>query len=450
MPAARSRSSPTAAWALANALSTSSRAPRRVALEALARELQLDHQRHQPLLRAVVQVAPEPPALGVAGLDEPRARRAQRLQPRPQLDLQPRVLDRQRRRGRRLEAAARASRTAPASCSERADAPALVVDLRVTRPAPARRAAWPVAVDVAALGQPVGDVERRVAERVGERVAHAARVRGELLDQPRRRVAVRKKRVRTSPSRNAAGNSANAPKNDDLARPSRPSPTILRDHRARGRASRITAPSSSTGSRPRRWVGDRASASAGSAATRVSDRRRARPQAPGSAPKTPTTVGASAISNGFSLGQASRRTCEKSIRSGCSDGRRRSRARRRARSARPSSRPDGNASSRWSSSETATASDIAAERPQHGRVEELQAGQRDEDADEHHQHAGAVVRPPQPGVRADPDEAPGQDDADVGDRADRPAAGARTRATRSAARCRSQARTGRMPRWPHA
>ena len=82
MPAARSRSSPTAACALANALSTSSRA-RPILLEALARELQLDHQRDQPLLRAVVEVAAEPAALGVTGLHQPRARRAQRLQPRP-------------------------------------------------------------------------------------------------------------------------------------------------------------------------------------------------------------------------------------------------------------------------------------------------------------------------------------------------------------------------------
>ena len=71
-------------------------------VEALARELQLDHQRHEPLLRAVVQVAAEPPALGVAGLDEARARGAQRLQPRAQLDLQPRVLERQRGGGRGL------------------------------------------------------------------------------------------------------------------------------------------------------------------------------------------------------------------------------------------------------------------------------------------------------------------------------------------------------------
>ena len=103
MPDARSRSSPTAACALANALSTSSQRPVGVGGQPLARELQLDHQRHEPLLRAVVQVAPEPPALRVTRLHQPRARRAQRLQPRPQLDLQPRVLQRQRGGGARLD-----------------------------------------------------------------------------------------------------------------------------------------------------------------------------------------------------------------------------------------------------------------------------------------------------------------------------------------------------------
>ena len=95
MPAARSRSSLTASCALANALSTSSRR-RPGRREALARELELDHQRDEPLLGAVVEVAAEPPALGVARLDDPGARGPQRLQPRPQLDLQARVLDRQR------------------------------------------------------------------------------------------------------------------------------------------------------------------------------------------------------------------------------------------------------------------------------------------------------------------------------------------------------------------
>ena len=47
-------------------------------------------ERDEPRLRAVVQVALEPPALGVAGLDEPRARGAQLLEARPQLGVEAR------------------------------------------------------------------------------------------------------------------------------------------------------------------------------------------------------------------------------------------------------------------------------------------------------------------------------------------------------------------------
>ena len=72
-----------------------------------ARQPELDRERHEPRLGAVVQVALEPPALGVAGLDETRARGAQLLDPRAQLGGQPLVLERQRRsRARRARRAA--------------------------------------------------------------------------------------------------------------------------------------------------------------------------------------------------------------------------------------------------------------------------------------------------------------------------------------------------------
>ena len=251
MPDARSRSSPTAACALANALSTSSSAPAGSPVEALARELQLDHQRHQPLLRAVVQVAPEPPALGVARLDQPRARRAQRLQPRAQLDLQPRVLDRQRGGGARLDdQLGRLGRTA--AC----------------RSAPTRRPSWSIsvssrsrgvervalAVDVAALGQPVGDVERRVAERVGERVAQRrGRAASCSIRRADRRGAEEARAQQAEPG-TRPGSSAKLAMNAicaGLARRRR----APASPRSPGRASMITAPSSSTGSSPRRCAG---------------------------------------------------------------------------------------------------------------------------------------------------------------------------------------------------
>ena len=56
-------------------------------------------ERDEPLLRAVVQVALEPPALGVAGRDDPLARRLQLGEPRLGLRVQALVLERDRRRG---------------------------------------------------------------------------------------------------------------------------------------------------------------------------------------------------------------------------------------------------------------------------------------------------------------------------------------------------------------
>ena len=97
---------------------------------------------------------------------------------------------------------------------ERAHAPPAVGDLRHDAPVAGRdRHRCAVAVDVAALlGQPVGDRERRVAERRAQRVAHAAASGREPVDQPPDR-ATRKERLRTRPATNAAGSSANAARN---------------------------------------------------------------------------------------------------------------------------------------------------------------------------------------------------------------------------------------------
>ena len=68
---------------------------RRRAPTSRAQEPQREREHHEPLLRAVVEVALEPPALGVAGLDGPRPRRAQLLEPRPRLRLQALVVERE-------------------------------------------------------------------------------------------------------------------------------------------------------------------------------------------------------------------------------------------------------------------------------------------------------------------------------------------------------------------
>ena len=90
MPCASSRSS-RARRSSASAASTS---PAAVA-ELGAQQPQREREHHQPLLGAVVQVALEPAALGVAGLDGARARGAQLLELRARLRLQPLVVERQ-------------------------------------------------------------------------------------------------------------------------------------------------------------------------------------------------------------------------------------------------------------------------------------------------------------------------------------------------------------------
>ena len=85
---------------------SASRASRRTGCDrrSVGRELRLgEAERHrdrdEPLLRAVVQVALDPPPLRLGRLDEARARSLQLGEPRAQLRLQARVLERQRGRG---------------------------------------------------------------------------------------------------------------------------------------------------------------------------------------------------------------------------------------------------------------------------------------------------------------------------------------------------------------
>jgi hypothetical protein len=86
MPRASSRSSArpvrSSSCARSSSSASSGSAPAR------ARAAQQQRQRDQPRLRPVVQVALQPAALGVAGLDEPRARRPQLLQPHAQLGVE--------------------------------------------------------------------------------------------------------------------------------------------------------------------------------------------------------------------------------------------------------------------------------------------------------------------------------------------------------------------------
>ena len=142
----------------------------RVARRAPPRDPELRAERDHPRLRAVVQVALEPAPLVVAGAHEPRARRAQLLDPRPQLRGEALVLERERRRGAR-----RADELGLVGergiVLDRGDPAALQLDLGP--PAGGQADGAPRRVDEPARsGQPVGHGDRRVAERLGERGPH--------------------------------------------------------------------------------------------------------------------------------------------------------------------------------------------------------------------------------------------------------------------------------------
>ena len=146
--------------------------PRGVAVAAVAREPHGQPEPEQCLLRAVVEVALDPAALGVGRRHEPRARLPHLEQSRAQLGLQARVLQREpRRRGHRLEQlGVLEQRRVVDQGGERLvvvvqyrDAPARVVGQHDGRT---------VGVDVTlAVGQPERELQRRVAERTGEQIA---------------------------------------------------------------------------------------------------------------------------------------------------------------------------------------------------------------------------------------------------------------------------------------
>ena len=151
-----------------------------VAAEVAAEHAELERERDEPLLRAVVEIALQAAALVVPRLDDPLARAAQLLEPRPQLHVQARVLERDAGRGahgaeelglvveRRVVQQDRDLR--PVVALDRRDRAAVV------RAGERDRMALGVGV-AAVLGQPVGERERRIAQRPRHRVAQLARRR---------------------------------------------------------------------------------------------------------------------------------------------------------------------------------------------------------------------------------------------------------------------------------
>ena len=99
MPRANSRSSASATASFSPISSTVLDEP--AVAEPRLQHPQVERERHELLLGAVVQVALDPAARVVGGLDDPQPRHPQLLHPRAQLGLQPLVVDRQRGGARR-------------------------------------------------------------------------------------------------------------------------------------------------------------------------------------------------------------------------------------------------------------------------------------------------------------------------------------------------------------
>ena len=241
-----------------------------------AQHAQLEGEREQLLLGAVVEVALDAPAGVVGGLDDAQPRDAQILHACAQVRLQPLVVDRQRRRrgGSEDELGARVERRVVDD--GRYAAPVLLDGRpRASRSGLGQHDGVAGLVDEGlAIGQPVGDRHRAVAQALGQHLAH----------RPARRSARRQQRARRSCTAACRGRRGSPP---PAPRPPGRAPAA----RGRGRGRAATAPGSRW-CRGRRRPGRRGSGSpraapAGRAPRRTGRRsaaawwRAARPSATG-------------------------------------------------------------------------------------------------------------------------------------------------------------------------
>ena len=211
----------------------------------------------QALLRAVVQVALQPPALDVAGLDDPGARRAQLVEARLQVRVQTCVLERDRgdRAGgidqlglveqrRVVDAARRLLARRARRASSRAG----------RRPPGARPADRRRRPTLPYSGSQYRSRQRRVAERRRQCVAQRGRRRRvtQLDESPP--TATRARRERSRPARNASGTVA---KTHSVTRQNGLASGRLRSGRRRAcPRTRASSRRPSVGSRTRRIGGD--------------------------------------------------------------------------------------------------------------------------------------------------------------------------------------------------
>ena len=143
-----------------------------------AGERERERQRDEPLLRAVVEVALEPPPLDVGGLDEPEPGGAQLLEAGAQLGLQALVLEREAGGGdHRVDELGMVAERGVVH--DRGDRPAGPLDGGgdAGGAVGGQGDRVPVGIHVRAVPHPVRELERGVAEGAGECTAKAARTR---------------------------------------------------------------------------------------------------------------------------------------------------------------------------------------------------------------------------------------------------------------------------------
>ena len=235
------------------------------------REAKRERERDEPLLRAVVEVALEPPPLGVARLDDARPRRAQLLELRAHLGLQALVLEREPGRGGDLvdellvvEQAGRVP--------EHGDVASLPDEAR---------SLLTLAVDRASARRPDGPARAgrraRAPDRRRSRRARRADRRAEATARARRRGA-RQPTARGGPDPAPADPERDCDERGRLAEPQPPLERAGRDRPRSSETANIAATSSGRRRRRRRRAGSGRPAPALAAASTASASAQPRPR----------------------------------------------------------------------------------------------------------------------------------------------------------------------------
>ena len=177
------------------------RRSRRVAARRL--EAERDGERDEPLLGAVVEVALDPPPLGVGRGDDPAARRAYLGELGAHLGGETLVLEHQPRGCRTDSTSAGSSSNAGSWTSAATSSPRAVTGV-IARSGPSEARRVSGGVDVAAVTDSIGNLERRVAEYAGEAFAQRGRRLGRS-STTRSDASARRSRDQSTPPTSAIG-----------------------------------------------------------------------------------------------------------------------------------------------------------------------------------------------------------------------------------------------------